>query len=80
MSYAIIFKRTPDYYICLDFLRMAKKTLSLVNDNLDKFVAKESILSDLFSSKLIQCLSIKMDCDNSDELKDRQKLVIELIV
>ena len=50
---------------------MAKKTLSLVNDKLEKFVIKDSILSDLFSSKLIQCLSIKMDCDNSDELKDR---------
>lgn len=80
MGYALVFKRQPDYYLCLDNLRMAKKTLSLVDEHLAKFAEKESLVTDLFGSKLVQCLAINMDCENSDTLKDRQKLTLELIV
>ena len=80
IGYALVFKRQPDYFICLDNLRAAKKTLQLINDNLAKFVEKEQLLTEIFSGKLIQCLAIKMDCEQSDELKDRQKLVLEIIV
>ena len=80
IGYALVFKRQTDYFICLDNLKMAKKTLALVGDNLAKFAEKDELLTDLFSGRLIQCLARKMDCDASDELKDRQKLVIEIIV
>lgn len=79
MSYAIVFKRQDDYFICLDILKMAKKTISLFDTHLAKFVGKESLLEGLFSSKLLQCLTINMDCEG-DSLTDRKKIVLEIIV
>ena len=79
MSYALVFKRNPDYFICLDILKMAKKSLSLFDTHMAKFVGKESLLEQLFSSKLLQCLTINMDCDG-ESLSDRKKIVLEILV
>ena len=53
MGYALVFKRSPDYYLCLDLLKIAKKTLTLVDVHLAKFVEKASLVTDLFASKLV---------------------------
>ena len=59
---------------------MAKKTLALVDEHLDKFSTKDALLTELFSHKIVQCLAMSLDTENADTLKERQKLALELIV
>ena len=37
IAYILLFKRQPDFFLCLDLLKLAKKTLALVDEHLDKF-------------------------------------------
>lgn len=80
MGYSLVFKQNVDFYINLNLLKMAKKVLAQINDNLALFLEKEELITDLFSNKFMQCFAISLDCDSSDSLKDRQKMALELIV
>ena len=80
MAYALVFTREREFYINLDLLKMAKKLLGNLDDQLEELAKHEPMLMDLFSSKLIQPLTINMNVDNEEKLNDRQKLVLEMIV
>jgi hypothetical protein len=36
IGYALIFKQSEDYWICLDLLKMAKRNMSIFEENLFK--------------------------------------------
>ena len=61
IGYALIFKQQNDYWICLDLLKMAKRNMSIFDENL--FIDPQAIDRDeelcnaIFKSKLLQCLS-----------------------
>jgi hypothetical protein len=80
LAYALVFTREREFYINLDLLKMAKKLLGNLDEHLAELAKNESLLTDLFSSKLIQPLTINMNLDNEEKLGDRQKLVLEMIV
>jgi len=80
LSYALVFKKEKDYYTCLDLLRLTKNTIAAFEANIELFVTKESIMTDLFSNKLLQALTITMNVEKSESLNDRQRIIIEMIV
>jgi len=81
MAYSLVFTRETEFYINLDLLKMAKKLLGKLDAHLPALAENhEAILKDLFSSKLIQPLTINMSVDGCEKLNDRQKLVLEMIV
>lgn len=67
-----------DFKLCHNLLKQAITNLSLMDDHLAELVEDEAILSDFFSSKLLQCLTSMLDL-SAEHLSDRQKLVLELV-
>ena len=80
IAFALVFTREREFYINLDLLKMAKKLLGNLDEQLEELAKQEPLVTNLFSSKLIQPLTINMNVDNDEKLNDRQKLVLEMIV
>ena len=78
LGYALVFRLQMDFKLCHNLLKQAITNLSLMDDHLAELVEDEAILSDFFSSKLLQCLTSMLDL-SAEHLSDRQKLVLELV-
>ena len=80
LGFILLFTQSSvEYWVNLELLKLMKKQLGLVDKHLGAFEDKENILKDIFSSKLLQPLTINMNIDG-EKLNDRQKLVLEAIV
>lgn len=84
IGYALVFKQSEDYWLCLDLLKMAKQNMSIFQDNLFKDVQSidqdEELCNNIFKSKLIQCLAKNLQFDSNQSLTEREKLALEMIV
>ena len=80
LSYAMIFKREEDFFISLDLFKSAKALIGHISKNLDKVETKEKLVNALLSSKLVQIFSINLNLENVENLKERQKIAVEIVV
>lgn len=64
VGYALVFSLRADYHEGIELLKAAKHTFTLIDSNLGAFDSKADILTEVFSSKLLTCLTINMNCDN----------------
>ena len=80
LGYSLVFKRSSDFYLNLELLKLVKKGLNLMDNNLAKFADKQAVLDKVYQNKLLQCLTIKLDLENTEKLNDRKKIIVEIIV
>ena len=64
LGYTLVFKQKADYRIGIDLLKAVKQTLSLIESNLGVFEPKADLLTEIFGSQLLTCLTLNMNCDN----------------
>ena len=79
LGFTLVFSKSADYHMNLDLFKVLRKGLSLLNANLSLFENNESAIEKLFKNKLLQCLTINLNLDEST-LKARKKIIVELIV
>ena len=79
LGFTLVFKQSADYHMNLDLFKALRKGLSLLNSNLSLFANNEGAIEKLFKNKLLQCLTINLNLDES-ELKARKQIIVELIV
>ena len=77
LGYALLFTDSSEYHLTQELLGHAIYLLNLLDENLEALAEQETILKDLFSSKLLQALGMSMDVSQS--LTKRRKLILEFM-
>ena len=78
-AYALIFRTREDFHLCHELLKQALYNLDLMEKSLEQIIDDESLLTDFFSSNILQVLTMNLDLSR-EHLSDRHKIVLEFVI